>query len=123
MISTATTEMKTRMFDPITGMLASCGNAETIAALPANIPVIGSNILVFISVVAVLIMCYINLRGIREAGRAFALPTYLFSVSVAAMIVFGLAREVFGGGLPMVGKYPGPIYAFGHNTQSLISVG
>ena len=40
---------------------------------------IGSNILTVISVVAVLIMCYGNLRGIREAGRAFALPTYLFS--------------------------------------------
>ena len=103
----------------------AAGSAAIVSAFPqlANIPVIGSNILVFMSVVAVLIMCFINLRGIREAGRAFALPTYLFSVSVAAMIVVGLAREVFGGGLPLVGKYPGPIYAFGHNTQSLISVG
>jgi amino acid transporter len=102
----------------------AAGSAAIVSAFPqlANIPVIGSSILVFISVVAVVIMCYINLRGIREAGRAFALPTYLFSVSVAAMIVFGLAREVLGG-LPMVGKYPGPVYAFGHNTQSLISVG
>jgi amino acid transporter len=103
----------------------AAGSAAIVSAFPqlATIPVIGSNILVFISVVAVLIMCYINLRGIREAGRAFALPTYLFSVSVAAMIVVGLAREAFGGGLPMVGKFPGPIYAFGHNTQGLISVG
>jgi amino acid transporter len=103
----------------------AAGSAAIVSAFPqlANIPVIGSSILVFISVVAVVIMCYINLRGIREAGRAFALPTYLFSISVAAMIVFGLAREVLGGGLPMVGKYPGPVYAFGHNTQSLISVG
>jgi amino acid transporter len=103
----------------------AAGSAAIVSAFPqmANIPVIGSNILVFISVIAVLIMCYINLRGIREAGRAFALPTYLFSVSVAAMIVVGLAREVFGGGLPKVGSYPGPIYAFGHSTQGLISIG
>src|SRR5579871_1067027 len=61
----------------------AAGSAAIVSAFPqlANIPVIGSNILVFISVVAVLIMCYINLRGIREAGRAFALPTYLFSIS------------------------------------------
>ena len=39
------------------------------------------------------------------------------------MIVFGLIREVFGGGLPMVGKYPGPIYPFGHTTEGLISIG
>ena len=103
----------------------AAGSAAIVSAFPqlANIPVIGSNILVFISVVAVLIMCYINLRGIREAGRAFALPTYLFSVSVAALIVVGLYREVLGGGLPMVGKYPGPIYPFGHSTEGLISIG
>ena len=41
-------------------------------------------------------MCYGNLRGIREAGRAFALPTYLFSGSVGLMIIIGLIREVFG---------------------------
>src|SRR3984957_17032276 len=103
----------------------AAGSAAIVSAFPqlANIPVIGSNILVFISVIAVLLMCYVNLRGIREAGRAFALPTYLFSVSVAAMIVVGLYREVLGGGLPMVGKYPGPIYPFGHTTEGLISIG
>ncbi len=102
----------------------AAGSAAIVSAFPqlANIPVIGSNILVFISVVAVLIMCYVNLRGIREAGRAFALPTYLFSGSVAAMIVFGLIREVTTG-LPQVGPYPGATYPIGHNTESLISIG
>ena len=76
----------------------------------------------FISVVAVLIMCYINLRGIREAGRAFAMPTYLFSVSVAAMIIVGVIREA-SGGAAHVGEYPGPTYAFGHSTEGLISIG
>jgi amino acid transporter len=102
----------------------AAGSAAIVSAFPqlANIPVIGSNILVFISVIAVLIMCYTNLRGIREAGRAFALPTYLFSVSVAAMIVFGLIREVTGG-LSHVSAYPGPTYPLGHSTEGLISIG
>ena len=47
-----------------------------------------------ISVVAILFMCLGNLRGIREAGRIFALPTYLFAVSVIAMIVAGVVREL-----------------------------
>src|SRR6266568_3647269 len=48
-------------------------------------------------VVAILIMCYGNLRGVREAGRTFALPTYMFSGSVGLMIVVGLFRQVTTG--------------------------
>src|SRR5579859_3738255 len=34
-----------------------------------------------ITVGVVLLMCYGNLRGIKEAGKAFAIPTYLFAGS------------------------------------------
>ena len=103
----------------------AAGSAAIVSAVPAlsRIPVIGHNILLIISVIAILIMCYGNLRGIREAGKAFALPTYLFSSSVALMIVVGLIREVFGG-LHHVHPYPGSTpYPFGHNTSSLLSFG
>ena len=81
----------------------AAGSAAIVSAFPqlANTPVIGPHILMVISVVAVAIMCYGNLRGIREAGRAFALPTYLFSGSVGLMIVIGLVRELTVG-LPHV---------------------
>jgi len=49
-----------------------------------------------ISIGVVLVMCFGNLRGIREAGKAFALPTYLFTGSILLMIVVGLVREVLG---------------------------
>ena len=102
----------------------AAGSAAIVSAFPqlGNIPVIGSNILTVISVIAVLIMCYGNLRGIREAGRTFALPTYLFSVSVALMIIVGLVREVVSG-LPHVGSYPGATYPIGHSTEGLLSIG
>ena len=89
----------------------AAGSAAIVSAFPqlANIPVIGPYILVVISVVAVVIMCYGNLRGIREAGRAFALPTYLFSVSVGLMIIVGLVREVIGSGLPHVTAQAGDV--------------
>src|SRR6202012_394036 len=48
--------------------------------------------------------------------------TYLFSGSVAAMIVIGLIREV-SGGLPHVSSYPGPTFAIGHSTEGLLSFG
>ena len=44
----------------------------------------------------ILLMCFGNLRGLREAGRVFAVPTYLFAGSVLVVIIVGLAREVTG---------------------------
>src|SRR5580693_5255049 len=49
-----------------------------------------------ITVGVVLLMAFGNLRGLKEAGRAFAVPTYLFSGSVILMIVVGLIREAMG---------------------------
>ncbi|HEX9042173.1 MAG TPA: amino acid permease [Trebonia sp.] len=100
----------------------AAGSAAVVSAFPqlANVPVIGSNILVVISVVVVLVMCYGNLRGIREAGRAFAMPTYFFSVTVALMIIVGLIREVTVG-LPHVSPYSGATFPIGHNTEGFFS--
>jgi amino acid transporter len=100
----------------------AAGSAAVVSAFPqlANVPVIGSNILVAISVIVVLIMCYGNLRGVREAGRVFAMPTYFFSATVALMIIVGLIREVTVG-LPHVSPYPGPTFPIGHNNQGLFS--
>jgi amino acid transporter len=83
----------------------AAGSAAIVSAFPQLAHVGGLStrtILLLISLAAVLIMCYGNLRGIREAGKTFALPTYLFSGSVGLMIIVGLAREVFGGYL----EYP-----------------
>ena len=49
-----------------------------------------------ITIGVILVMCYGNLRGIREAGKTFALPTYLFTVTIVLMIVVGLTRELAG---------------------------
>ncbi|MDQ1546793.1 MAG: hypothetical protein QOH69_1697, partial [Actinomycetota bacterium] len=42
------------------------------------------------------ILAYGNLRGIREAGKAFALPTYLFVFSAGTVVVVGVLRDLFG---------------------------
>ena len=65
------------------------------AAVASAFPSIGPY-KVEICVGVVLFMCYGNLRGIKEAGKAFAVPTYLFAGSVILMIVVGLIREAFG---------------------------
>lgn len=50
-----------------------------------------------ITVGVVLLICYANLRGLREAGLPFALSTYSFVVMIALTIVIGVIREVFWG--------------------------
>ncbi len=49
-----------------------------------------------ITIGVILLMCFGNLRGIREAGKVFALPTYLFSGAIILMIVVGLIRAAAG---------------------------
>ncbi|MFC6356029.1 APC family permease [Luethyella okanaganae] len=49
-----------------------------------------------IAVVFVVILAAINLRGVSESSKAFALPTYLFIGSVFVMIVVGLTRTLMG---------------------------
>jgi amino acid transporter len=47
-----------------------------------------------------------NLRGIRESGRIFALPTYLFVVSLLALIAVGAGRAVVGTITPVAALDP-----------------
>src|SRR4051794_1999706 len=49
-----------------------------------------------LAVAVVLALMTINLRGVRESGTAFAIPTYLFMVSILGMGAFGLIRYALG---------------------------
>jgi amino acid transporter len=101
----------------------AAGSAAIVSAFPAlsHIPVIGPKILLVISVAAIAAMCFGNLRGIREAGRVFAFPTYLFAGSLLVMIVTGLVRELAGGGLPHVVPGAGTVGIGSHS--GLIAIG
>ncbi len=54
---------------------------------PYNVP---------ITIGVVLLLLFGNLRGIKEAGRTFALPTYLFVGSVGLVVVLGFVRSLLG---------------------------
>ncbi len=51
---------------------------------------------VMIAVGLVGLLAAMNLRGVRESGRTFAAPTYLFVLGVFTMILLGLGRTLFG---------------------------
>jgi amino acid transporter len=49
-----------------------------------------------LSVAFVVLLAWANLRGLREAGRIFAIPTYVYVVAVGAMVVAGIWRLASG---------------------------
>ena len=69
----------------------SSGVDNIISALPALDPW-----RVELAVGFVILLVIVNLRGVREASQAFAIPTYVFIGSVALMIVTGLFRWAMG---------------------------
>jgi amino acid transporter len=74
--------------------------AVSISAAAANVgalvPVVAENRVAF-AVVAILLLTAMNLRGVRESGVAFAVPTYAFMVGIGSMIIWGLTRIVLFG--------------------------
>ncbi|WP_428961331.1 APC family permease [Micromonospora fluostatini] len=57
---------------------------------------------VLIAVSAVVLLTALNLRGIRESGNLFAIPTYGFMIVIVGMILTGLVR----------------IFVFGHDLRA-----
>ncbi|HEV3212134.1 MAG TPA: amino acid permease [Acidimicrobiales bacterium] len=58
-----------------------------------------------ITIGIVLLLIFGNLRGIREAGRMFALPTYLYVLLLGATMLIGYVK-FFGGTLPVIPTPP-----------------
>ena len=95
----------------------AAGTAAVASAFPALGPYVKE-----ISIGVVLVMCYGNLRGIREAGKFFALPTYLFTGSILLMIAVGLVREVLGNLHPQDLHNLHGTYTVGAGTAGLTSI-
>ncbi|HEY0247233.1 MAG TPA: APC family permease [Gryllotalpicola sp.] len=49
-----------------------------------------------LSVLFVVLIAIVNLRGVREASKAFALPTYIFIGSIGVLVVTALTRMALG---------------------------
>jgi amino acid transporter len=91
----------------------AAGTDAIISAIPAL-----SGAQVPMSIAFVVLLAYGNLRGIREAGRVFAIPTYFFIVNMGVLIIFGLVRAASGdlGHAPRTSSTLG----FGHADGGLI---
>ncbi|WP_284227326.1 APC family permease [Mycobacterium antarcticum] len=63
--------------------------ASAMSNIGSAVPFIGEHKVLF-AVAAILILASLNLRGIRESGTAFAIPTYAFMICMYLMIGWGL---------------------------------
>jgi amino acid transporter len=74
--------------------------AVSISAAAANVgalvPLVAEHKVAF-AVMAIVLLTAVNLRGIRESGIAFAIPTYAFMLGIGTMIVWGLTRVLLLG--------------------------
>ncbi|MEZ4572920.1 MAG: APC family permease [Thermomicrobiales bacterium] len=66
-----------------------------VAALSSAFPGI-YNHRVGVALAVILGMTVVNLRGIRESGQIFSIPTYLYMFSVLALLGYGMFRYVIG---------------------------
>jgi amino acid transporter len=71
------------------------------AALASAIPEL-RDLRVEMSVGFVVLLAWGNLRGIRESGRIFAIPTYVYILSLGAVVVLGVYRVLSGSIGPIV---------------------
>ncbi|MGY6654340.1 APC family permease [Amycolatopsis sp. TRM77291] len=51
---------------------------------------------VIAAVVIVVVLTALNLRGVRESGKAFAIPTYGFIIGILGMVIWGLIEAASG---------------------------
>lgn len=70
--------------------------SSAMSNIGSAVPFIGQH-KVWFAVAAILILASLNLRGIRESGTAFAIPTYAFMVGMAIMLIWGFVQiHLFG---------------------------
>ncbi|MDE3119455.1 MAG: APC family permease [Nitrospirota bacterium] len=69
--------------------------AAGIAALTSAVPALFPHREAF-CLLAIILVVMVNLRGVRESGKIFATPTYIFIGSILLMLLVGLVEVVLG---------------------------
>ncbi len=81
-------------------MTVSVSVASGVAAVTSAFPSLFAYRL-FISLAVVALVALANLRGLRESGQVFALPTYAFILLCGGLVVVGTVRWLTGGLHPL----------------------
>jgi amino acid transporter len=72
-----------------------------------------------VSVAFIGVIAYGNLRGVKESGRVFAVPTYFFILNMVVLLGLGMVRMAFGH-LPVEHVHRQGMVPFGHAGGGLL---
>jgi amino acid transporter len=92
----------------------AAGTAALVSAVSSLTPYV-----VPISVAFIVLIAYGNLRGVKESGRIFAVPTYFFIVNMVVLIGVGLAKMAAGSLPSHLAQKPGML-PLGHAGNGLL---
>jgi amino acid transporter len=80
-------------------LVVAVGISAGVGALISAVPALQAYTLPLCLAILALITL-VNLRGVRESGLAFAVPTYLFIVSLLLVLAIGTVKALLAGGRP-----------------------
>jgi amino acid transporter len=91
-------------------LVVAVGISAGVGALVSAVPALQPHTLALcLGILAIIAL--VNLRGVRESGAAFVVPTYSFVGCLFAVLVIGLWRAWSGGGHPLAVVSPPPVPA------------
>src|SRR6516225_9174292 len=80
-------------------LVVAVGISAGVGALISAAPVLQPYTL-WLCLAILALITLVNLRGVRESGLAFVIPTYLFILSLLAVLAIGTVKAALSGGRP-----------------------
>ena len=78
----------------LTVAVSVSAGVAALVSIPAFRGLVDQRVIIGLALIAVLTLG--NLRGLKESGQLFAIPTYSYIVLIGVLVVWGLFREFFG---------------------------
>lgn len=89
-------------------LVVAVGVSAGIGALVSALPVLQPYTM-WLCLLTLGFITIVNLRGVKESGAAFMVPTYLFVLSLLAVLAIGIVRTLASGGHPVPVDPPSPL--------------
>ena len=86
-------------------LVVAVGISAGVGALVSAIPRLQPYIL-DLALLTLLLITLVNLRGVKESGVAFALPTYGFVLTLGGVVLLGVVKAAWAGGHPVPAVVP-----------------